>query len=279
MNHRVKQTTDVYAVFGNPISHSKSPLLQMAFAEQTQQNITYTAECVEIDAFAAAADRFFAGGGKGLNITVPFKIDAFHYAKKLTERAERAGAVNTLFQDPSGAIVGDNTDGIGLVNDINNNLAWTIKNKTVLILGAGGAVRGILEPLINEQPTSITIANRTLSTAGALAVDFSDIYEIATSSFTDLNDQYDIIINGTSASLSGDLPPLPSTLLTKRSCCYDMMYSKDPTAFLVWCQQQGCCQFSDGLGMLVCQGAESFFIWRQVKPELAPVITQIRRTL
>ncbi|MGH1486660.1 MAG: shikimate dehydrogenase [Cellvibrionaceae bacterium] len=279
MSQTVNQTTDRYAVFGNPISHSKSPLLQMAFAEQTQQNITYTAECVDTNAFTTAAESFFSAGGKGLNITVPFKIDAFHYAKKLTERAKRAGAVNTLFQDHSGEIVGDNTDGIGLVNDIKNNLAWTIKDKKVLILGAGGAVRGILEPFINEQPKSITIANRTVSKASSLAADFSDIYGIEVSSFTDLNDHYDVIINGTSASLAGDLPPLPSTILTKDSCCYDMMYSKDPTPFLVWCQQQGCNQLSDGLGMLVCQGAESFFIWRQRKPEVAPVIKQIRNIL
>ena len=178
-----------------------------------------------------------------------------------------------------GQVIGDNTDGIGLVNDIKDNLNWAIENKRILLLGAGGAVRGVLEPLINERPKSITIANRTLSKATTLADDFSDIFTIETSSFNELNKEYDLIINGTSASLSGDLPPLPEGITKKETCCYDMMYAKDLTPFLLWSKQQGVKNISDGLGMLVCQGAESFSIWRNVRPKTKAVIKQLRDTI
>lgn len=271
---------DHYAVFGNPIAHSKSPLLQAAFAEQTQQTIEYTAQCVDIGHFNTAADTFFSQGGKGLNVTVPFKLDAFNYASQLNHRAQRAGAVNTLSINSAGIIIGDNTDGIGMINDISRNLGWPLKNKRVLLLGAGGAVRGVLEPLIQAQVHSITIANRTLEKAVTLAADFSDTVEITPRTFSELSDQeFDVIINGTSASLSGDLPPLPSKIIRDDVCCYDMMYSKELTPFLNWCQQQGAKKVSDGLGMLVCQGAESFFIWRGIKPETKPVIDMLRKSL
>ena len=273
-------TIECYKVFGNPIAHSKSPFLHMIFAEQTRQHIVYEAQCVHPEKFTEAADLFFSEGGKGLNITVPFKINAFRYAKKLTARAKRAGAVNTLFIDDYGDIIGDNTDGVGMVKDMNNNLHWSLTDKRVLLLGAGGAIRGVLEPIINESPESITIANRTVAKAESLAMDFSDIFTINSCSFEGLADlTFDIIINATSASLSGELPSLPDGIVTKNGFCYDMMYSKEYTPFLKWAQQQGVSQLSDGLGMLVCQGAESFFIWRGLQPETSYVIEKLRETL
>lgn len=276
----MNKTLDRYAVFGNPIAHSKSPLLHKAFADETRQELIYTAELVDVEEFSTTTSRFFSDGGKGLNITVPFKGDAFSYAKKLTPRAQRAGAVNTLFLDDEHNIVGDNTDGVGLVNDITKNQQWLIKGKKLLIVGAGGAVRGVLEPLIQQQPESITIVNRTPEKATALAKEFADIFPIQSCSFSDLDKySFDVIINGTSASLSGELPPLPASIITSNTCCYDMMYSKALTPFLNWAKQKGAEKLSDGLGMLVCQGAESFYIWRQLHPDTRSVIAQLREQL
>lgn len=276
----MKTAIDRYAVFGNPIAHSKSPLLHKAFASETQQQLYYDSQCVETDQFISAADAFFSEGGLGLNITVPFKTDAFNYAKDLTSRAKRAGAVNTLFLDKNNAIIGDNTDGIGLVNDITLNLNWVLNDKHILIVGAGGAVRGVLEPLIKQRPQSITIVNRTLEKAVSLSQEFSDLFPIDICSLSDLaNKPFDIIINGTSASLSGDVPPLPTSIIRSNTYCYDMMYSKKLTPFLKWSKDNGCKEVSDGLGMLVCQGAESFFIWRGIKPSTADVIKKIRNSL
>lgn len=267
-----------YAVFGNPIKHSKSPALHMAFAEQTDQLINYEAMQVPLNEFKQAADRFFNEGGKGLNITVPFKEDAFHYATNLTNRAEQAGAVNTLIAHTDGSTLGDNTDGVGMVTDITQNLNWAIKDKKVLVLGAGGAVRGVLGPLIDKRPESIVIANRTLSKAEVLADYFKGFFEaISACAYEDLADQgFDLIINGTSASLNNDLPPLPDGLSNNGCACYDMMYAKSLTPFLLWAKDQGVEKLSDGLGMLVCQGAESFYQWRGLKPDTKPVIDKLR---
>lgn len=277
-------TTDRYCVFGNPISHSKSPLLHSKFASQTKQHLSYTAQCVDVDNFSNAAELFFSEGGKGLNITVPFKHDAFDFAAALTQRAKRAGAVNTLFLNEDNHIIGDNTDGIGLVTDITQHLKWTIKNKNILIIGAGGAVRGIIEPFVKESPNSITIVNRTKAKAQQLATDFSDIFSIDACSYSELSERkqpipFDIIINGSSASLSGELPPLPNNIINENSCCYDMMYAKELTPFLIWAKDKSALSISDGLGMLVCQGAESFSIWRGVQPETSSVIQHIRSIL
>lgn len=272
-------TTDHYAVFGNPISHSKSPILHKAFADENKQNLVYEAQCVDEDKFRLAADKFFAEGGLGLNITVPFKTDAYHYANRLSSRAKRAGAVNTLFLEGN-HIVGDNTDGAGLVTDITQNLSWSIKDSDVLIVGAGGAVRGVLEPLIEQEPKSITIVNRTIEKANLLAEEFNDLYKIKVCSFSELEKQtFDLIINGTSASLSGDLPPLPNNLIQNNTHCYDMMYARDLTPFLAWAKTLGSQFLSDGLGMLVCQGAESFFIWRGIRPSTKKVINNLRNSL
>ncbi|HEY8940451.1 MAG TPA: shikimate dehydrogenase [Cellvibrio sp.] len=271
--------TDLYAVFGNPIGHSKSPVIHRQFAEQTGQDMHYTKQLVNEGEFEKAAQDFFAQGGKGLNITVPFKLQAFEFAQKLTPRAERAGAVNTLALLGDGTILGDNTDGIGMVHDM-HNLGWEIEGKRVLILGAGGAVRGILQPLLEEHPGRVTIANRTLSKAEELAKNFLDLGDIQAKAFEQLHsDNFDIVINGTSASLQGELPPLPEKLLAANACCYDMMYGAEPTIFLQWAKLHGAAHIADGLGMLIGQAAEAFYLWRQIRPEVVPVITSLRRQL
>jgi shikimate dehydrogenase len=277
----VLDINDRYCVFGNPIKHSKSPLLHDLFARQTMQDISYTAQCVDIDSFSNATNYFFSEGGRGLNVTVPFKHDAYNFASSLTERAIRAGAVNTLFINEQNIIVGDNTDGIGLITDITQRLNWQLKSKKILILGAGGAVRGILEPLIQESPHSITIVNRTKEKARQLASDFSDIFSISIASYPELNKcdnlhSFDIIINASSASLAGELPELSNHIINANTYCYDLMYAQELTPFLLWAKANGSVFISDGLGMLVCQGAESFFIWRGVKPKTLEVMAQLR---
>ncbi len=266
---------DQYAVFGNPIEHSKSPMIHTAFAEQTQQAMEYKKQLVAIDGFKQAARDFFAAGGRGLNITVPFKLEAFEFADVLTERAQQAQAVNTLSLTDQG-IEGDNTDGYGLINDITSTLNWPVHNRRVLILGAGGAVRGILHPLLNERPSEVVIANRTLSRAEELA-SISPL--VSASEFETLDGSFDLIINGTSASLAGDLPPMPNSVVNANTQCYDMMYGQNPTVFMRWAMELGAAQVADGLGMLVGQAAESFYRWRGVRPEVAPIIQQVRAKL
>jgi shikimate dehydrogenase len=271
--------TDLYAVFGNPINHSKSPAIHRQFAEQTGQDMHYTKQLVNEGEFAKAAELFFSQGGKGLNITVPFKMDAYQFAQKLTARAERAGAVNTLAKSSDGSILGDNTDGIGMIHDM-HNLGWEIEGKRVLVLGAGGAVRGILQPLLEENPAQVVIANRTLSKAEELVKNFRDLGDMKAKGFEQLTGEtFDIVINGTSASLQGDLPPLPDNLLAPGACCYDMMYASEPTVFLRWAQEHKAAQITDGLGMLIGQAAEAFYLWRQIRPEVVPVITALRRQM
>ena len=273
--------TDKYAVFGNPIDHSKSPDIHRQFAEQTGQSLSYEKQLVDPQGFEAAADAFFAGGGKGLNITVPFKQDAYAYVARTTPRARRAGAVNTLSLEADGTILGDTTDGVGLVSDIKHNLGWQIRHKKVLILGAGGAVRGVLEPLLEEQPQHIIIANRTVDKALQLAKGFAEFGYLLGCGFDMLDEQqFDVIINGTSASLQGELPPLPECLINAdgSTVCYDMLYGAEPTPFMQWAAERGA-KVSDGLGMLVGQAAESFALWRGVRPETAPVISRLRAKL
>jgi len=275
-----KTKPDHYAVMGNPIAHSKSPQIHKQFAEQTEQELVYDKLKVETADFASAVASFYNTNGKGLNITVPLKEEAFQLATNLTERARRAGAVNTLLLNAENNYTGDNTDGIGLVRDLTENHHTELKNKDILILGAGGAVRGILEPFIQQQPKRLVIANRTLSRAQKLADDFSDIANIEVFEFAQLADQqFDIIINGTSASLSGELPPLPENLLKANSTTYDMMYGKDDTPFMSWSKDNNATMVIDGLGMLVEQAAESFYCWRKVRPETQKVIKAIRDSL
>jgi shikimate dehydrogenase len=273
--------TDKYAVFGNPIEHSKSPDIHRQFAEQTGQDLSYSKQLVAEDGFEAAANEFFANGGKGLNITVPFKQDAYAYVARTTPRARRAGAVNTLTLEADGTILGDTTDGVGLVGDIVHNLGWEIRHKKVLILGAGGAVRGVLEPLLEQQPQHVVIANRTVDKALQLAKGFAEFGYLLGCGFDMLGEQqFDLVINGTSASLQGDLPPLPDSLIDPDAgtACYDMLYGAEPTPFMQWAAERGAL-VSDGLGMLVGQAAESFGLWRGVRPETAPVIANLRDQL
>jgi shikimate dehydrogenase len=268
--------TDQYAVFGNPIHHSKSPSIHRQFAEQTAQDMHYAKQLVNENEFAKSAEIFFAQGGKGLNVTLPFKVDAFHFAQTLTQRAQFAGAVNTLALLDDGTILGDNTDGIGMVHDM-RNLGWRLRDKRILVLGAGGAVRGVLQPLLAEHPQELIIVNRTHSKANALEKQFRELGNIQARSFDQLNNsQFDIIINGTSASLHGDLPSLPNNLAAKNACCYDMMYAAEPTVFMQWAKHQGVENIADGLGMLVGQAAEAFYLWRKIRPDVLPVIAAIK---
>ena len=274
------QNIDRYAVFGNPIKHSKSPQIHTLFAEQTGQSLSYTAELAEIGQFDLAIKDFILNNGKGLNVTVPFKEDAWKCATKHSERALRAGAVNTLMVRQDGSLYGDTTDGIGLVRDLIQNHNIQIKDKAILLIGAGGAVRGVLEALLEQQPSSLLIANRTKQKAVQLAKDFSDLGQINGCGLDEINEtSFDIVINGTSASLQGDIPPLPETIFKSNASSYDMMYAAQATPFMIWSKAHGATQIFDGLGMLVEQAAESFYIWRNVRPVTKPVIQHIRNLL
>ncbi len=263
-----------YAVVGNPIGHSKSPLIHSLFARQTGAEISYVKELVSEQHFAAFAETFFRNGGAGLNVTVPFKQRAFALCDRLSGNAARSGAVNTLYQS-DGSLAGANTDGIGLVRDIRDNLAYGIRDRRILLLGAGGAVRGILPALENESPARMTVWNRTAERAAELARAFDG--SLAAASLEALRgEQFDLIINGTSGSLQGHLPPVDAAWLAPGCCAYDMVYADEETVFLRWAREAGAGLASDGLGMLVEQAAESFHIWRGVRPETGPVIGRLR---
>ena len=265
-----------YAVIGNPISHSKSPIIHKMFAEQTGQDIQYDAILVERNGFDSFVLDFFGNQGAGLNVTVPHKQRAFEIANKLAPRAELAGAVNTLLMGKGNTLHGDNTDGTGLICDLQNNHQTQIEGKSVLVIGAGGAVRGALMPLIEAKPSSITLVNRTLKKAKSLQKIFKERFELSISDFDRLEGEFDLIINGTSLSLKGEVPSITPKQLGKNSCCYDMAYGNEDTAFVSWAKNNGASSSLDGLGMLVEQAAESFLIWRGVKPETAPIINALR---
>ena len=265
--------TDRYAVMGNPIAHSQSPRIHALFANQTGQDMVYTAQWVAEEGFETAAQAFFAAGGRGLNITVPFKTEAYALAAARSERAELAGAVNTLRPDDKGGLWGDNTDGVGLMRDLRENLNVTLAGRRILILGAGGAVRGILGPLLAERPATIHIANRTAAKAEALAQRFAALGSMVGGGWDRIDaEPFDCILNGTAASLSDVIPPLPDHALREGGVCYDLAYADTPTAFVRWGQAHGAAVSVDGLGMLVEQAAEAFYLWRGVRPETRPVI-------
>ena len=267
------QRKDSYAVMGNPITHSKSPLIHTLFAKQTQQQMEYSAIHVDLGGFEQAVGNFNASGGKGLNITVPFKQEAFAVVNEISDRAKRAGAVNTI-------IFGDNTDGIGLVNDLINNLLLDLKDLRILLMGAGGAARGVIAPLLEAHPSMLVIANRTPDKAVALANAFGDLGYVQGCGYAQLQElQFDLVINATAASLQGEVPPLPDELLAEQAVCYDMMYGAKPTAFMAWAAVHGAARSVDGLGMLVEQAAESFYLWRGVRPETPPVMEAVRQAL
>lgn len=267
---------DQYAVFGSPIKHSKSPRIHKLFAQQTGQVMQYSAELVSANQFEQTVKSFFAQGGRGINCTVPLKELAWEYAELKTERAELAKAVNTLVLQEDGRVLGDNTDGIGLVTDLQSNHQIALKQKRILILGAGGASRGIILPILEQLPFSMTIANRTVAKALTLADEFSHKAKINACGYEDLKSQtFDLIINATSASLSGELPPLAPGLLAQQGSCYDLAYADKATAFVRWANEQQASNNVDGLGMLVEQAAEAFYLWRGVRPETAPVIQML----
>jgi shikimate dehydrogenase len=270
--------SDLYCVFGNPIAHSKSPMIHAAFAAATGENLAYEARLAPVDGFAKAVADFVAAGGKGANVTVPFKEEAFRLCARLSERAARAGAVNTLAFGEG--VFGDNTDGAGLVRDITHNLGFSLAGKRILLLGAGGAARGVIAPLLGEKPASLRIANRSAEKAQALADAFADLAPLEAGSFGETAGQgFDVLINATSASLSGAALPLPSGLFAAGSLAYDMMYGKGETPFLQQAREQGAAYLADGLGMLVEQAAEAFFVWRGVRPETAGLLAELRRAL
>ena len=270
---------DRYVVMGNPIGHSKSPLIHRLFAEQTGQTLDYATLLAPLDDFSGCARAFFLQG-RGANVTVPFKEDAFRLADTLTERAQRAGAVNMLSKLADGRLLGDNTDGAGLVRDLTVNAGLSLKGKRILLLGAGGAVRGALEPLLGEAPASVVIANRTVEKAERLVELFADLGPVAASGFDWLQEPVDLIINATSASLAGQVPPIAGSLIEPgKTFCYDMMYGKEPTPFCRWAIEQGAAVAIDGLGMLAEQAGEAFYLWRGVRPDTTPVLAELRRQL
>jgi shikimate dehydrogenase len=266
---------DQYAVIGNPVAHSKSPQIHAEFARQTVQDLIYARLLAPTDAFVQTAGAFRARAGRGLNVTLPFKGEAFRFATRLSERARAAQAVNTLrFEDD--AIFGDNTDGAGLVNDLARNLGCAIAGRRVLLLGAGGAARGVIKPLLEQQPARLVVANRTLGKAQLLAQGFGGGLEAGTYAAL-VGRQFDVIVNATSASLAGELPPLPRGVFAPGAQAYDMVYGKDDTPFLAFARGDGAAALADGLGMLVEQAAESFFIWRGLRPDTAPVLKLLRQ--
>jgi shikimate dehydrogenase len=270
------QEPDRYAVMGNPIAHSQSPRIHTLFAAQTGQHLEYRALLVEPGQFATAARAFQDAGGRGLSITVPFKQDAWVFADILSARAERAGAVNTLVFE-AGGVRGDNTDGPGLVRDLCGNHGYSLVGRRILLLGAGGAARGILQPLLAEQPAQLVIANRTAGKALELALRFSDLGPVSGCGFAELaGRQFDLILNATAAGLDDAAPLVPDGLLAAEGWCYDLMYGREPTAFVRWGLERGAVQSLDGLGMLVEQAAESFHLWRGVWPDAQPVIAALR---
>ncbi|BBP44777.1 shikimate dehydrogenase (NADP(+)) [Thiosulfatimonas sediminis] len=276
--------TDKYAVVGYPIGHSKSPLIHRLFAEQTGQDMCYEAILIDNEetTFRWSMADLKQRGYKGINITVPFKLDAFEYADSKSSRAESAHAINTFVFNEDGSTTGDNTDGIGLVNDIEINGRRSFKDQRILILGAGGAVQGIMEPLLEKQPASVHIANRTAKRAEVLGQRFETDIPVTGSGWDDIpvTEGYDIIINGTSASLDNKLPPVSEAVIKANSLVYDMMYGAEPTIFMNWAKQhQPNCTVMDGLGMLVGQAAEAFYLWRGVKPKTAPVIAEVRKLM
>ncbi len=273
---------DRYAVIGNPIAHSKSPRIHSLFAAQTGQSLVYEALLGPIDAFAATVAAFRAEGGRGLNVTVPFKLEAFELADRHTPRAQAAGAVNTLAFGADG-ILGDNTDGAGLVRDLSANLDFALAGRRILLLGAGGATRGALLPLLDSRPAHLTIANRTVGKAEALAALFAahvgDSVLDACGFDALAGRRFDLVINATAASLADELPPLPPGLYAEGALAYDMMYGRDPTRFMRAALADGAARAEDGFGMLVEQAAESFALWRGVRPDSGPVLAALRRQI
>lgn len=271
---------DRYAVIGHPVAHSRSPFIHERFARQTRQAIVYSTIDARPEHFAQVVQEFFELGGKGLNVTVPHKQAALPLVAELTPRAARAGAVNTLALRPDGRLLGDNTDGAGLARDLLNNQRVRIAGRRLLLVGAGGAARGALAPLLGLMPASLTIVNRTPARAEELARLFAESGNVRAREFTTLGAKpYDIVINASSSSLANEAPPLPPECVDRQSFCYDMAYGRDDTPFVRWAQQRGCARAVMGLGMLVEQAAESFLLWRGIRPDTASVLAELTAAL
>jgi shikimate dehydrogenase len=266
-----------YAVIGHPVKHSRSPFIHERFARQFDLSLSYGRIDAAPEAFTGTVHRFFSQGGRGLNVTLPHKQSAFGLVSQLTPRAQRAGAINTLSLLEDGSLAGDNTDGIGLVRDLVDNFGATVAGRRVLLLGAGGAARGALDPLLALQPSTLTIANRSADRAQALAAEFAASGELHGCGFADLQGgAYDLVINATAASLGNEALPLPAGCVDAQSFCYDMVYGAADTPFVHWAQQRGCTRAVMGLGMLVEQAAESFFIWHGLRPDTAAVLAALK---
>ena len=268
---------DRYAVIGNPIGHSKSPLIHGMFARQTGEQLSYQALLAPLDDFAGTLREFLHQGGRGVNVTVPFKEQAWALVDNHTPAAALAGAVNTIQRLDDGRLLGDNTDGRGLVRDIQHNAGLALAGKRILLIGAGGAARGVIQPLLQAHPAQLCVVNRTVEKAEQLAMLFKDQGPISAAGFEWIEESVDLIINATSASLDGQLPPIsPSLIRPGHTWCYDMMYASEATVFNRWAAQHGAARCIDGLGMLVEQAAEAFLLWRGVRPDTTPVLAALR---
>ena len=271
---------DQYGVFGHPVGHSFSPFIHGVFARDTGQQMSYRAYDVEPQELGSRVQEFFGGGGRGLNITLPHKVAAVEVVQELTARAAHAAAVNTLVLQDDNIILGDNTDGAGLVRDLCDNLGLVVTQRRRRRESAGGATRGVLAPLLGLQPAIAVIANRTPERAEALAAAFADLGVTQGVGFAYVGDTpFDLIINATSASLSGDIPPIPAGAVGPETVCYDLAYGRSAMAFVRWAQQSGCALAVQGLGMLVEQAAESFRLWRGVRPETAQVLAALKERI
>ncbi len=267
-----------FAVFGNPINHSRSPRIHQLFAEQTGISLSYKTILAPLDSFEETVSHFFNKGGSGANVTTPFKERAFAMSAQVTERAALGGAVNTLKRRDDGSLLGDNTDGLGLVSDL-QRVQMILPDMNILLLGAGGAARGVLQPLLNLG-CHITVTNRTLSRATQLAEIFGQHGTVDVCAASDLaGKQFDLIINATSSGIQGNIPEIPASLITVNTRCYDMFYQPTLTPFLQWAKQLGATHLVDGLGMLVGQAAHAFFLWHGVMPDIEPVLKQLRKDL
>jgi shikimate dehydrogenase len=270
-------TVDRYAVIGNPIEHSKSPDIHLLFADQTGENITYEKILADEDKFSQTVTEFFTEGGKGLNVTVPFKNTAYEFVDELSDYAKHAGAVNTIRINEAGKYVGENTDGIGLLRDLKKTLRIQIENKKILVVGAGGATQGIVEPLLNEKPSELVIANRTVQKAGAIAKQFITFGNVKSSSLNNIPKQsYDLVLHATSAGLHGRHVELTKEIIGPNTCCYDLLYSDQDTPFMQWAKQFHAKKVVDGFGMLLEQAAEAFYLWRGIRPDTAMALHYFR---
>ncbi len=272
------QQIDSYAVFGNPIGQSKSPFIHTLFARQTNQMLTYTAKQPEAGTFIEAATAFFSEGGKGCNVTAPFKEDAYQFANRLTERAQLAGAVNTLKKVDDGEIIGDNTDGEGLVQDL-LQYQVILEGACILLIGAGGAARGVIKPLLDQSPASIVVANRTAAKAEQLADMFKPFGQVEACSLEQVEGSFDVVINSTSSGLSGQRPAITESIFGSNTVVYDMVYGAGTTLFNQWARDNGVHKAYDGLGMLVGQAAESFMLWRGLRPGTKQILRELRKNL